>query len=141
MFKNNAATISGRFELDAHKNMGYSYYINVCLYIETMSHYQPSPSITVLTADDAIRLAEIFTALADPTRLRILSCLMNGRRSVGEVCEAVGMSQPAVSHHLRLLRVGRVVRAEKEGKRVFYCIDDEHIRGLLERALEHISHA
>lgn len=102
----------------------------------------PAPDApTLLSADHAIRVAEVFAALADPTRLRILSALMNQRLSVNDICLAVGMSQPAVSHHLRFLRVGRVIRAEKEGKYVFYCLDDDHIRDLLVRAIEHVTHA
>lgn len=98
-----------------------------------------SPSL--ISAEIAIRLAEIFSALADPSRLRILSVLAHSRLSVGEICQEVGMSQPAVSHHLRLLRVQRVVRAEKEGKHVYYCLDDEHIHNLLDMAIAHTVHS
>lgn len=94
----------------------------------------------VISAESAIRLAEIFAALADPSRLRIISALAHHKLSVGEICETVGMSQPAVSHHLRLLRVQRIVRAEKEGKHVFYCLDDDHIHDLLDRGMAHIGH-
>ena len=95
---------------------------------------------TTISADKAIRLAEIFAALADPSRLRIISALAHQRLNVGEICGIVGMSQPAVSHHLRLLRAQRVVRAEKAGKHVYYCLDDEHIHDLLDRAVAHIAH-
>ena len=94
----------------------------------------------VIDAEKAIRLAEVFAALADPSRLRIISALAHHKLSVGEVCEVVGMSQPAVSHHLRLLRVQRIVRAYKEGRQVFYSLDDEHIHDLLDRGLAHIDH-
>ena len=99
-----------------------------------------SNAISTLSADHAIRLAEIFAALADPSRLRIISVLAHRRINVTEICDLVGMSQPAVSHHLRLLRVGRIVRAEKEGKQVYYTLDDDHIHDLLDRALAHLDH-
>lgn len=97
-------------------------------------------AVRTISADNAIRMAEIFAALADPSRLRIISALAHQRLNVGEICDIVEMSQPAVSHHLRLLRAQRVVRAEKVGKHVYYCLDDEHIHDLLDRAVAHIAH-
>jgi len=94
----------------------------------------------VIDAEKARRLAEVFGALADPSRLRIISALAHRKLSVGQLCDIVGMSQPAVSHHLRLLRVQRVVRAEKEGRQVFYSLDDDHIHDLLDRGLAHVDH-
>jgi len=93
-----------------------------------------------ISIETASRAAAIFTALGDTTRLRILALLLDGRQSVSEICAAVAMSQPAVSHHLRLLRLTRIIRAEKEGKYIYYDLDDEHVRGLIERAIEHIQH-
>lgn len=98
------------------------------------------PITDVIDAEKAIRLAEVFAALADPSRLRIISALAHHKLSVTQICELVGMSQPAVSHHLRLLRVQRVVRADKEGRQVFYSLDDEHIHDLLDRGLAHVEH-
>jgi ArsR family transcriptional regulator len=93
-----------------------------------------------IDAEKAVRLAEVFAALADPSRLRIISALAHNKLSVGQICEIVGMSQPAVSHHLRLLRVQHVVRAAKEGRQVYYSLDDQHIHDLLDRGLAHIDH-
>ncbi len=103
--------------------------------------YQHEVVTDVIDAEKAIRLAEVFAALADPSRVRIISALAHHKRSVGEICALVGMSQPAVSHHLRLLRVQRVVRADKEGRQVFYSLDDQHIHDLLDRGLAHVDHA
>ncbi len=93
-----------------------------------------------ISIETASRVAAIFTALGDTTRLRILSLLLDGRQSVSDICTAVAMSQPAVSHHLRLLRLARIIRAEKEGKYIYYDLDDAHVRDLIERAIEHIQH-
>lgn len=94
----------------------------------------------VIHPEKAARLAEVFAALADPSRLRIISTLAHQKLNVSEICAAVGMSQPAVSHHLRFLRVQRIVRAYKEGRQVYYALDDEHIHDLLDRGLAHIEH-
>ncbi len=97
-------------------------------------------SVQTLSAEHAIRLAEIFSALGDPSRLRILAALAQQPLNVGDLCQAVGLSQPAVSHHLRLLRVQRIVQAEKTGKYVVYRLADDHIHDLLERGMAHVQH-
>ena len=88
----------------------------------------------------ANRLAELFQALSDPSRVRILSCLLEGAVNVSPLAEAVGISESAVSHHLRGLRMLHLVKARKEGRQVFYSLDDEHIRDLLQSGLDHVLH-
>jgi ArsR family transcriptional regulator, lead/cadmium/zinc/bismuth-responsive transcriptional repressor len=83
-------------------------------------------------------LADLFRLLGDPTRLRIVLACVDGRISVGAIAEALGLSQSLVSHHLRLLRAARVVRAEREGKQVFYAAADAHISTMLAEMLEHV---
>jgi DNA-binding transcriptional ArsR family regulator len=90
-----------------------------------------------LTAE---RLAQVFRALADPTRVRIVSALAEAELCVGDLAAAVGMSISAVSHQLRLLRELRVVRKRREGKHIYYALDDEHVGDLFERGLEHVQH-
>ncbi|HYF62704.1 MAG TPA: metalloregulator ArsR/SmtB family transcription factor [Herpetosiphonaceae bacterium] len=86
-------------------------------------------------------MAELFKAMGDPTRLRILLTLMQqGERCVGDIALAVGMSDSAVSHQLRVLRGLRIVHAHKQGRTVTYCLDDDHIRTLLGQALDHQQH-
>lgn len=94
----------------------------------------------LIDAPQAGRLAQIFDALADPTRLRLISALNQGELCVYDLAAALGMSQSAVSHQLRLLRALGLVRYRKAGRMVFYTLDDEHIRDLFERGLEHITH-
>lgn len=86
-------------------------------------------------------LAETFRVLADPGRVRLIAALLEG----GELCvcdlsAVTGLSQTAVSHNLRLLRSSRLVRYRKQGRNVFYALDDAHIRLLLDVALQHVSH-
>lgn len=94
----------------------------------------------VLDEKDAAYLAEFFRALSDKSRVRIIFALMQGEMSVSALVELVGTSESAVSHQLRSLRQMRIVRARKEGRHVFYSLDDEHITDLFQRGLEHIQH-
>jgi DNA-binding transcriptional ArsR family regulator len=88
----------------------------------------------------ATRLAAIFKALADPTRVRIVSVLAHTELCVCDLAATLGMTQSAVSHQLSLMRTMRVVKSRKEGRMVYYTLDDEHIRDLFQRGLEHIEH-
>lgn len=95
---------------------------------------------TALDLRTSERLAEVFSALSDPSRIRIISALKEIELNVGSLAEIVGISESAVSHHLRGLRQLRLVRARKEGRQVFYALDDEHIRDLFQRGLDHVLH-
>jgi len=88
----------------------------------------------------ATRLAEVFAALSDPSRVRLLAALAESELCVHDLAAVLGMTQSAVSHQLRLLRALHLVRFRKEGRIVYYALDDEHIRDLLERGLEHVRH-
>jgi DNA-binding transcriptional ArsR family regulator len=92
--------------------------------------------------DDSLstRMAATFKALADPTRVRIISALLHTELCVGDLASCLGMSISAISHQLRLLREMRLVRHRREGKHVFYTLDDDHIYDLFQRGLEHASH-
>jgi ArsR family transcriptional regulator len=88
----------------------------------------------------ATRLAEVFKTLSDPSRVRIISALAHAELCVYDLAAALGMSQSAVSHQLRSLREMRLVRFRKQGRHVFYQLDDEHIRDLFQHGLEHVEH-
>lgn len=94
----------------------------------------------LLNPDDAATLAGLFRTLGDPNRLRIISVLMHHELCVHDITELVGLSQSAVSHQLRVLRQMRLVRTRREGRNVYYALDDEHVRELFRLSLEHISH-
>ena len=85
-------------------------------------------------------LADLFSALSDPTRLAIISTLLEREMSVGEIAQGIGMSESAVSHQLRGLRQMRLVRPRKEGRQVFYCLDDDHVARLFQMGLDHVLH-
>jgi DNA-binding transcriptional ArsR family regulator len=89
--------------------------------------------------DDAVEaLAEIFKALGDPTRLRLLTALGQGELCVCDLATLSGISESATSHQLRLLRALRLVRARREGRMVFYRLDDDHVVGLVAQGLQHV---
>jgi DNA-binding transcriptional ArsR family regulator len=94
----------------------------------------------LLDRPTAIRLAQTFKALSDPTRVRIISALADCELCVHELAAALEMTHSAVSHQLGTLREMRLVKFRKEGRHVFYALDDDHISDLFHQALEHISH-
>ncbi|MCK9246017.1 MAG: metalloregulator ArsR/SmtB family transcription factor [Anaerolineaceae bacterium] len=93
-----------------------------------------------LDLERASLLAETFKGLGDVTRLRLLSILMEGETCVSDLAEQTEISQSAVSHQLRVLRNLGFVSNRRDGKNIYYQIDDDHIEGLLQLALEHSYH-
>ena len=86
-------------------------------------------------------LAETFRVLSDPGRVRLISALLGaGELCVCDLAAVTGLSQTACSHNLRLLRSHRLVRYRKQGRNVYYSLDDAHIRLLLDVGLQHVSH-
>lgn len=95
----------------------------------------------VVTDQDAIDgVAALFKALGDPSRLKILASLWNGELNVGGISERLGLSESAVSHQLRSLRQMRLVRSRKQGREVYYSLDDDHIAQLYKVGLDHVKH-
>ncbi len=94
----------------------------------------------VLDEYTAAQVAEFFSAFSDTSRVRIISALKDCEKNVGAIAAAVNMSESAVSHQLRGLRQMRLVRARKEGRQVFYCLDDDHITEIFQTGIDHITH-
>lgn len=93
-----------------------------------------------LPSDETLyELANLFKMFGDPTRAKILSCLQIKDLYVGEIAEAIGMSDSAVSHHLRVLRGAKLVKGTKEGKEVKYSLDDDHVTKIMEYGLTHVN--
>lgn len=92
--------------------------------------------------DEAIvqKLAELFKVFGDGTRLKIIYALLQKELCVCDICEIVEMSQSSVSHQLRLLKTTGLVKYRKEGKTVFYSLDDEHVNSIFSVGLSHIKH-
>jgi DNA-binding transcriptional ArsR family regulator len=88
----------------------------------------------------SVRLARTFHALADPTRVRILSALTESELCVGDLAQTLDMSVSAISHQLRLLRELRLVRNRRRGRHIYYTLDDDHVYDLFRIGLAHIQH-
>lgn len=84
-------------------------------------------------------MADFFAALADSTRLRIISLLAAGECCVCDLADHLGMTQSAVSHQLRTLRAARIVRYRKQGRQVFYRLHDHHVISLYRTVREHLA--
>ncbi len=95
----------------------------------------------LISDDNAAMLAEVFKVLGDPTRIKIIFALSCFELCVCDIAETVGMTQSAVSHQLRLMRNMKLVKYRKEGKSVYYSLDDDHILQLFNQGMEHIKHA
>jgi DNA-binding transcriptional ArsR family regulator len=93
-----------------------------------------------LGADEAVELTETLKALASPGRLRLLTDLLSGPRTVEQLATAADLSVSATSHHLRLLRSLRLVRARRDGRHVYYTLHDHHIGELLAAVRHHHEH-
>lgn len=85
-------------------------------------------------------VAEFFKVFGDSTRIKLLRLLLEQELCVGDIAEKLNMNQSAVSHQLRVLRQNDLVKYRKEGKTVFYSLDDDHIKVVLEQGMRHICH-
>ena len=83
-------------------------------------------------------LAELFKVFGDSTRIKILYALHDQELCVQDIAAAVALSQSAVSHQLRVLKDSKLVRFRREGKTVYYALDDDHVRTILSLGMEHI---
>jgi ArsR family transcriptional regulator len=88
----------------------------------------------------ATQLAELFQALGDATRVRIISALWVGELCVCDLAATLGMSQSAISHQLRVLRQLHLVKRRKAGQIVYYALDDQHVSALFGEGLDHVRH-
>ena len=91
--------------------------------------------------EDLDRAAELFKVLGDPARLKIINSLMLAEICVCDLANLLGMSQPAISHHLKVLRQTRLVKYRRDGKTVYYKLDDEHVANVFYQGLLHVSHS
>ncbi|MGI6782882.1 MAG: ArsR/SmtB family transcription factor [Aminivibrio sp.] len=85
-------------------------------------------------------LAELFRAFGDTTRIKILSALSLSDLCVADIAELLSMSQPAISHQLRVLRQARLVRVTRKGRSSIYALDDEHVRTIFDQGFRHVRH-
>lgn len=89
-------------------------------------------------AEILFELADLFKVFGDSTRLRIMYTLFDGESSVGEIAESLNMEQSTISHQLRVLRTNKLVKVRREGKQIFYSLDDDHVKMIIEMGLDHV---
>ena len=83
-------------------------------------------------------IAELFKAFGDPTRVEILSLLVDGERCVTDITQAVEVSQSAISHQLRILKQMHLIKSRRDGKNIHYSLADDHVLTILKMGLEHV---
>ena len=88
--------------------------------------------------DDLYDLAELYKVFGDSTRIKILYVLFAAELCVYDIAQLLGMTQSAVSHQLRILKNNKLVKFRREGKTVFYALDDDHVRSILKLGMEHL---
>lgn len=113
----------------------------LCCELPASAHAATAAALMPLPREKAQRLAEYISYLADPNRLRILSLLAQQEMCVGDLAITLAMSESAVSHQLRTLRAIRLVSARKQGRHVFYQLQDQHVLSFYQAVLEHLEEA
>ena len=89
--------------------------------------------------DSLYDLAEVYKVFGDSTRIKILYALYGAELCVFDIAQLLGMTQSAVSHQLRILKNNKLVKFRREGKTVFYALDDDHVRAILSMGMEHLN--
>lgn len=107
-----------------------------CIHEEKVRKTQQS-----LPSDENIsQMVDIFKALSDPTRLKIVLTLLNREHCVCDIAVLCSQSDSAVSHQLRILRTMKIVKNRREGKIMYYSINDDHVVSLIQMSLDHVAH-
>ncbi len=94
----------------------------------------------MIEEDKAQDLGDFFKVLSEPTRIKILYALSSSEMCVCDISNLLNMTQSAVSHQLKVLRTARLIKFRKEGKVVYYSLDDSHVENVFKQGLEHIMH-
>ena len=92
-----------------------------------------------LDEEALFEMAELFKVFGDSTRIKILYVLVESDMSVGDIAQALNMTQSSISHQLRALKNARLVKARREGKTVFYSLADDHVKTIIDQGLEHVA--
>ncbi len=87
------------------------------------------------------RVSEFFGALSDPSRVRIIAVLIDNELNISSIVKAIGLSQSAVSHQMRGLKQLRLVRTRREGRRIYYSLEDQHVAELFRQGVDHVRHS
>ena len=119
-------TLTKRFEKCIYENM------NTCSYIKNAKND--------ISMDVLFELSEFFKFFGDTTRIRIIHLMLSGEISVNDIAEKLNLEQSVVSHQLRILRTANLVKPRRDGRKMFYSLDDEHIGLIFNTGLTHILH-
>ena len=111
-----------------------------CEELKTNPHNIMMVKESMPCCNDVQKLSEVFKLLGDQTRIKIIYALSKCEMCVCDITETVGMTQSAVSHQLKLMRSMKLVKFRKEGKSVYYTLDDDHILQLFNQGMEHVRH-
>ena len=109
--------------------------------IECCDHSKEVEKIkNILVSDETLYdVAELFKAFADTTRIKIIAILKEETLCVGAISEILNISQSAISHQLKALKNAKIVKSKREGKWIYYSLDDEHIKRIFDMGFEHIT--
>ena len=99
----------------------------------TPAQHTEMPDLEVL-----FDLADLFKVFGDSTRIRIMFTISDTEMSVLSIAEALNMEQSTISHQLRVLRQNKLVRVRREGKQIYYSLDDDHVKKIIEMGLDHV---
>ena len=96
---------------------------------------------TLQTNDEILyRTAELFKVFGDPTRIRILHALFEQELCVQEIADTLSMTQSAISHQLRILKQSALVKYRRDGKTIYYSLNDDHVETIMKQGIEHVEH-
>ena len=99
--------------------------------VEKVSEQQPDDEILY-------DLAELFKVFGDSTRIKILYSMFENELCVNDIAKLLNLSQSSVSHQLRILKTSKLVKFRREGKSIYYSLDDEHVRAIISMGMEHV---
>ena len=94
--------------------------------------------INDMNEEELLQLADLFKTFADSTRIKILYDLFDGEKNVTEICNDIEMNQSAVSHQLKALRTAKLIKSRRDGKAMYYSLDDDHVKTIIAMGKEHI---
>ena len=112
--------------------------VELCSYLHVHEDLVKKVQESIPDEEDLYSLADFFKIFADSTRIRILYVLLCSETCVCDIAQLLGMTQPAISHQLRILKQMNLVRARRDGKTIFYSLADDHIASILSQGMEHI---
>ena len=120
-------------------NLAEEYYSECCEFIHAHEDIVKAVRTQLPNEEQLYDLADLFKIFGDTTRIRILYVLFESEMCVCDIAQLLDMGQSAISHQLRVLKQSKLVKSRREGKTVFYSLDDEHVRQIIDCGMEHIS--